>query len=229
MNAFIKFILLIHHLKHFCPLVDCYPDSASYYLTSGTYQAETVDIFDKQVHKITGIPYADVPLMFHKSVVIKNRSNSTSYEGSKWPGMCVQTLLFNFEMYGNFRLPHEVDTTFDCLHINLYIPYEKERGVEMDLRARNLSVMLFVHGGSNAGGTSSYMDGSALAAFGNVVVATINFRLDILGFFNLAERGEYLSGNYGLWDQLNAIKWLHQNCENIGEFTHVYIYSIIKC
>ena len=102
----------------------------------------------------------------------------------------------------------------------MYIPYEKDEKLELpgDLKARNLSVMLFIHGGSNAGGTSAYMDGSALAASGHVIVATINFRLDVLGFFNLKERGEYLSGHYGLWDQLNAIKWLHQNCENIGKF-----------
>ncbi len=88
--------------------------------------------------------------------------------------------------------------------------------MNIDLSKRKLSTMLFVHGGSNAGGTSSYMDGSVLAAYGNVIVATINFRLDVLGFLSIPERGKYMSGNYGLWDQLTAIKWLHLNCPEIG-------------
>ncbi len=186
-----------------------------YHLTSGSYKAETYEIFNRTIHKLTGLSYAQTPQIFQKSQLFNLTSNTTS-DSKKWPNMCVQVLLFNFNMYGNFLLPHDVETSYSCLEINLYIPYPKESEKKLDTNKRNLTTMLFIHGGSNAGGTSAYMDGSALAAFGNVVVATINFRLDVLGFFNLVERGKYLSGNYGLWDQANAIKWLKQNCPNLG-------------
>ncbi len=194
-----------------CTYATRYPHFDTYHLTSGTYKAQTVEVFEKKIHKLIGLPYAQTPQIFRKSQLF-NATTNTTKETKKWPDMCVQILLFNFNMYGNFILPHDVETSFSCLEINLYIPYPNE----FDTKPRNLSAMLFIHGGSNAGGTSAYMDGSALAGFGNVIVATVNFRLDVLGFFNLIERGEYLSGNYGLWDQANAIKWLHQNCPNLG-------------
>ena len=126
--------------------------------------------------------------------------------------------LFVSKRYGNFHLPHEVETTFNCLTINIYMPYEQDDDLSEFRLNRNLSVMLFIHGGSNAGGASSYMDCSVLAATGNLIVATINYRVDVLGFFNMPEHRRYLKGNYGLWDQLTAIKWLHHNCQYLGTF-----------
>lgn len=59
------------------------------------------------------------------------------------------------------------------------------------------------------------MDGSALAAIGDVVVAMPNYRLDVLGFFNLFNQTS-TKGNYGLWDQILALSWLHTNCPALG-------------
>jgi hypothetical protein len=42
----------------------------------------------------------------------------------------------------------------------------------------------------------------------------LNYRLDVLGFFNFPSPN--YKGNYGLWDQFYAIKWLHANCEHLG-------------
>jgi para-nitrobenzyl esterase len=101
----------------------------------------------------------------------------------------------------------------DCLSLNIWKP---------DGSARNLPVMVWIHGGGHAVGSGSekYYEGSALARRG-VVVVTINYRLGRMGFFahpallkEAADRGEP-AGNYGLMDQLAALKWVQRN---IGAF-----------
>lgn len=181
--------------------------SILYNLTSGTYEAIEVKLSDtKTVHRLMNIPYAArTPNTFNKAHALLNRTDDRVHQADQWPSMCVQTRIFNAEFYGNLRLPHKTYMSFDCLTISLYIPAQ----------ARNLSAMMFIHGGSNAVGTSSYVDASALASYGDVVVAAVNYRLDVMGFFNMPNSDKY-KGNYGLWDQLTAIKWLYHNCDNIG-------------
>uniref|UniRef100_A0A3Q3EVP5 Carboxylesterase type B domain-containing protein n=1 Tax=Labrus bergylta TaxID=56723 RepID=A0A3Q3EVP5_9LABR len=62
----------------------------------------------------------------------------------------------------------------DCLYLNIYIPTEDG---ELD------PVMLFIHGGSYMEGSGNLFDGSVLAAYGNVIVVTMNYRLGVLGKF----------------------------------------------
>lgn len=102
-------IVIFKFFKH----VHSTTDVRDYILSSGTYRAETVEILNKTVHKLTGVPYANTPLAFKKSEFLKwSHSLNITDRGKsvKWPGMCIQTLLFDFELYGNFRLPHEVFT-----------------------------------------------------------------------------------------------------------------------
>ena len=79
---------------------------------------------------------------------------------------------------------------------------------------------LGVHGGSLSGGvgSDSLYDGSKLAARGLVVVS-INYRLGVLGYFAhpdlSAESSRNISGNYGLLDQIAALRWVQKN---IGAF-----------
>ncbi|XP_014117734.1 PREDICTED: neuroligin-2 [Pseudopodoces humilis] len=74
-------------------------------------------------------------------------------------------------------------------------------------------VMLFLHGGSYMEGTGNMFDGSVLAAYGNVIVVTMNYRLGVLGFLSTGDQAA--KGNYGLLDQIQALRWLH---ENVGHF-----------
>ncbi|XP_032940205.1 neuroligin-2 isoform X2 [Catharus ustulatus] len=73
--------------------------------------------------------------------------------------------------------------------------------------------MLFLHGGSYMEGTGNMFDGSVLAAYGNVIVVTMNYRLGVLGFLSTGDQAA--KGNYGLLDQIQALRWLH---ENVGHF-----------
>ena len=74
--------------------------------------------------------------------------------------------------------------------------------------------MVFCHGGSNQVGSASLFDGSAVAALGDVIVITINYRLNILGF--LTPGPNIMPGNYGLHDQILALEWISTNAKSFN-------------
>ena len=101
----------------------------------------------------------------------------------------------------------------DCLTLNVWSP---------DLHpARPQAVMVWIHGGGLAQGGSAlpFYDGAALARRG-VVVVSFNYRLGRLGFFALpaleAEHPGEPSGNYGLLDQIAALRWVRDNIAAFG-------------
>ncbi|CAC5371882.1 CEL [Mytilus coruscus] len=71
---------------------------------------------------------------------------------------------------------------------------------------------IWIHGGSYASGQGSLNDGAMLAVTGDVIILTINYRLNIFGFLSL----DGLPGNYGLWDQIMAIQWVKDNIPSFG-------------
>jgi para-nitrobenzyl esterase len=101
----------------------------------------------------------------------------------------------------------------DCLYLNIWAPTK-------DIDAKK-PVMLFIHGGGFQHG-SGIMDtyyGARLAATGDVVVVTINYRLGPFGFFlhpALADPDGSNEGNYGMYDQVQAMKWVQANIASFG-------------
>lgn len=99
----------------------------------------------------------------------------------------------------------------DCLFLNVWRPPH----------AANTPVMVWVHGGSLRTGDSAdgMYDGSALARKG-VVVVTLNYRLGVLGYLahpQLSEESaQGASGNYGLLDQIEALRWVRENIAAFG-------------
>ncbi|GHH45525.1 carboxylesterase/lipase family protein [Streptomyces candidus] len=100
----------------------------------------------------------------------------------------------------------------DCLYLNVHTP------VERSLRGR--PVMVWVHGGGFRIGSGTFYDGGELAARGDVVVVTLNYRLGAFGYLahpGLAgESADGTSGNYGLLDQQAALRWVRQNIAAFG-------------
>lgn len=102
----------------------------------------------------------------------------------------------------------------DCLYLNVYAP-RPTKG------AAKSPVMVWIHGGGFVGGSGSgpFYDGTGLARKG-VVVVTINYRLGIFGFFAhpelSSESTNGTSGNYGLGDQLEALRWVQRNIAAYG-------------
>ena len=63
-----------------------------------------------------------------------------------------------------------------------------------------LAVMVWIHGGAFQFGSSNIYHGGILATFHDVIVVTLNYRLGVLGFFNVP--GTDVKGNYGMLDQV---------------------------
>lgn len=87
----------------------------------------------------------------------------------------------------------------DCLQLNVYTP--KPSRYTCDL----FPVMVWIHGGGFYQGSGNLYSGKQLATKG-VVVVTINYRLDALGF--LSTEDDVAMGNYGILDQIRALEWV---------------------
>jgi para-nitrobenzyl esterase len=100
----------------------------------------------------------------------------------------------------------------DCLFLNIWRPAKSGR----------FPVMVWVHGGGYAGGTgnSEMYFGDRMAAAGDVVVVTINYRLNVFGFFPLAalqqEDEHKAAGGQGALDHIAALEWVRDNIESFG-------------
>ena len=102
----------------------------------------------------------------------------------------------------------------DCLYLNVWTPAAGKPGAK-------LPVTLWIHGGGyTAGwGFEPEMDGEEWAKHGGVLV-TFNYRLGMLGFLThpalSAESPHGVSGNYGMLDQIAALKWVKANIAQFG-------------
>jgi para-nitrobenzyl esterase len=98
----------------------------------------------------------------------------------------------------------------DCLVLNVFTPA---------LTTGKRPVMVWLHGGgfSTGSGSSPITDGVSLARTSNVVVVTINHRLNVFGFTHLGEGGELaLAGTAGMLDIVAALQWVRGNIERFG-------------
>nr|XP_021137742.1 fatty acyl-CoA hydrolase precursor, medium chain-like [Columba livia] len=138
-----------------------------------------VDAAERSVNVFLGLPFAKPPvgpLRFSEPQPPepwKGVRDATSY-----PPMCLQdkaTGDWFSDVITNRKEEVHLQMAEDCLYLNVYTPVATEK--------QELPVFVWIHGGGFIGGTGSSYDGSALAAFDNVVVITIQYRLGIVGYF----------------------------------------------
>lgn len=119
--------------------------------------------------------------------------------------------------YGSPCLQLEGDAAYgaeDCLFLNVFAPDP--------LPAAPLPVLFFVHGGGNVQGEGSLpvYDGRTFASRGRGVVVTVNYRLGAFGWlaqpFLGAENRRGVSGNFGAFDLLAALRWVRRNVAAFG-------------
>ena len=107
--------------------------------------------------------------------------------------------------------PIEERSEENCLNLNIWRPSE----------GTNLSILVYIHGGSLTSGSGSYEDynGESIAKHG-VIMITIQYRLGIFGYFAHEdlknESPNHTTGDYGLLDQIAALKWINDNAANFG-------------
>ena len=118
--------------------------------------------------------------------------------------------------YGReWRASGSVPFSEDCLYLNIWTPAAGKTG-------KKLPVAMWIHGGGYREGFAyePEMDGGEDWATRGVILVQVTYRLGILGFLShpllTAESAHGVSGNYGLFDQVAALKWIHNNIEQFG-------------
>jgi para-nitrobenzyl esterase len=132
-------------------------------------------------------------------------------ETTKFGDQCPQTAFPGVPVWASWA--RSVGTSEDCLSVNVWTPGLRD-GVKRP-------VMVWMHGGgfSLFNGSSPAYDGVRLAKRGDVVVVTLNHRLNAFGYLYLAEIGgaEFAdSGNVGQLDLIEALKWVKDNIAEFG-------------
>jgi para-nitrobenzyl esterase len=111
-----------------------------------------------------------------------------------------------------FLIPKE-PISEDCLYLNIWT------GAKAAAEKRPVLVWIYGGGFVSGGSAAPLYDGEAMAKKG-IVFVSINYRVGIFGFFAhpelTKESGRQASGNYGLMDQLAALKWVQQNIAAFG-------------
>lgn len=197
-----------------------------FFVTIGLLDAATAKVNDDPLIRITkqgsvkGFQDIEGTLAWKGLPFAKALKWKAPAEPAKWEGIRDAT------QYSDFCLQPGTDVTMmgslDCLYLNIWRP---------DTDEENLPVYMWIHGGGNIGGTSATYDGSHLASKANMVVVTIQYRLGVFGYFthpalrNLTDdddekRIQEASGNFGLLDQIAALKWIKKNIENFGGDKH---------
>jgi para-nitrobenzyl esterase len=108
---------------------------------------------------------------------------------------------------------YDKETSEDCLALNIWTPALHDQ--------RRRPVMVWLHGGGFYAGSGSrnVFEGTRLCQRGDVVVVTLNHRLNVFGFLYLNHLGgaEYAeSGNVGMLDIIAALHWVHDNITAFG-------------
>ncbi|KAJ8398655.1 hypothetical protein AAFF_G00421830 [Aldrovandia affinis] len=177
----------------------------------GSLQGEYVRVkgTEKVVQRYLGIPFARPPV---GTLRLAAPQPPLPWEGVRdarhQPNMCLQDPdmleAVSYLLSINYSIPALSE---DCLYLNVYAPSKPSTG-------EKAPVMVWIHGGGLALGGAAEYDGSVLAAYQDVVVVIIQYRLGILGFFSTGD--EHATGNWGFLDQLAALRWVQDNIESFG-------------
>ncbi|XP_019522361.1 PREDICTED: carboxylesterase 5A [Hipposideros armiger] len=161
------------------------------------------------VNVFLGVPYAAPPL---GPLRFANPKPALPWndvrDATSYPKWCLQDTDWVLTDQHILKVHYpQFEVSEDCLYLNIYAPAHADTGSK-------LPVMVWIPGGAFQTGSASVFDGSALAAYEDVLVVTTQYRLGILGFFNTGD--QYAPGNWAFMDQLAALTWVQENIESFG-------------
>ncbi|EMC91380.1 hypothetical protein BAUCODRAFT_80219 [Baudoinia panamericana UAMH 10762] len=171
--------------------------SASNELTIASSGNTFVGFRNQKSFRFLGIPYANPPARFQYSTVY-NRTGQT-IQATTYGADCAQA--------------YDPTSQEQCLFLNIQTPYIPKAGSNYGLKP----VLFSIHGGGftgGNGGAGSGLDSGNLASREDIVGVEINYRLSTLGF--LAIPGTPIQGNFGIGDQITALRWVRENIAAFG-------------
>lgn len=163
-------------------------------------QGDVQGFVQEGVHVFYGIPYAAPPQgELRWQPPVKPGPWEGVLQAVKAPNACYQYMLYMKR------------GTEDCLYLNIWTP-------EM-VPLKPKPVMVWFHGGGFIGGDGIQgTESTRLAARGDVVIVSMNYRVGPLGFLShpALSAGQGASGNYGIQDQRAALQWVKSNIHQFG-------------
>ncbi|XP_045506360.1 juvenile hormone esterase-like [Colias croceus] len=170
-------------------------------VNEGVLEGSAVEnAYGKPYFSFKGIPYAEPPIGDLRFKAPKPKQPWTGVRQAKEHGpICFQ--------YNVFSRPPVNTGEEDCLYLNVYTPYIQPQ--------KYLPVLVFIHGGAFMSGSGNQdFYGPEFLIRHDVILVTINYRLEVLGFLCLDT--EDIPGNAGLKDQVAALRWVQNNIRNFG-------------
>ena len=179
---------------------------------------------DKTVRIYAGVPYAEAPvgdLRFREpqdKVDWEGVLNCTYFAPRAMQQDQSQLMSSAVNIYSmgkwvpDYKMYPIQEMSEDCLYLNIWRPNTNET---------NLPILVYIHGGSLMTGSSAASDtnGETYAKKG-VIMITVSYRLGVFGYFAhpdlISESPNNTTGNYGLLDQIKALKWVNDNAEYFG-------------
>ena len=179
---------------------------------------------DQSVEVYAGIPYAKPPV---GALRFREPQEAEPWEGVRacdhFAPMAMQKRdpvlvdsLYSILGYHNYQISlkdnYREAVSEDCLYLNIWKPADAKE---------DLPVLFYIHGGSLMTGQSYYSEirGEDLAKRG-VIVVSCSYRLGVFGYYAsedlAAESPNHTTGNYGLLDQIQALRWVNENIQAFG-------------
>ncbi|RVE72032.1 hypothetical protein OJAV_G00057580, partial [Oryzias javanicus] len=188
-------------------------DAPEVHTKLGSLRGKYVSVKGKEsgAHAFLGVPFAKPPV--GPSLRLAAPQPVEGWNGmrdaTKQPFMCIQSIEIVTDLLKKLgAMQIEIpDISEDCLYLNIYAPANRAQNAR-------LPVMVWIHGGGFTLGSASMFDGSALAAYEDVIVVLIQYRLGVLGFLSTGD--EHLPGNFGMLDQVEALRWVRAHISNFG-------------
>jgi para-nitrobenzyl esterase len=161
-----------------------------------------------------GIPFAAPPvenLRWKAPQPVKNWTGVLKCE--KFSASPMQRNPVPFMMWTEEFITPPDNLSEDCLYLNIWTPFKSAKD--------KLPVLVWIYGGGFSSGSAAcaVYDGEEMSKKG-IIFVSINYRVGVLGFLahpELSSESEAkVSGNYGLLDQIEALKWIKKNIEAFG-------------
>lgn len=170
-----------------------------------TSSGKVKGFIEENVYKFYGIPYAKPPINDLRWREPQELNWTGTRNCDNFGSICHQVPNMPFLYRKGFKMSE------DCLYLNIWTS---------ELKTKK-PVIFWIHGGGFMRGAGSLpmYDGTSYAE-SDAVVVSINYRIGVFGFLAhpllSEESGKNVSGNYGLLDQIFALKWIKRNIEKFG-------------
>lgn len=185
------------------------------HLKQGSYRGEK----HKHHTHFLGIRYAQPVTRFSPPQPITDKSvdDSVIEDATTWKNSCPQFPNSALTGFSRDLLKPRAGEPEDCLFLNVFLPNIEEIG---EVR-KKLPVLIFIHGGAFHSGSSSaliYDPSDWIRHFPEFLLVTFDYRLGPLGYMAVPHNTNQAetTGNFGLLDQIQAIKWVHDNIRSFG-------------